>query len=60
MNSLMALLSRCLYMGHAMITVWRVSEVLGVWYWTVALWLIALLIETVIIVFSRGGREWKW
>lgn len=54
------LLTRLMYLAHAFITVWRVTEVIGYWYWTVALWLISLFIETGIVVFKRGGKEWKW
>ena len=59
-NSLKVLLTRLMYLAHAFITVWRVTEVIGYWYWTVALWLISLFIETGIVVFKRGGKEWKW
>jgi hypothetical protein len=55
-----ALLTRMLFGGHAVVTIWRTTIVLGRMYWILASGLGLLLLETGVCVIRRRGQEWKW
>ncbi|ESO88818.1 hypothetical protein LOTGIDRAFT_125533, partial [Lottia gigantea] len=56
-----ALLVRMLFAAHGLIAIWRMFMVIGetwCWYLTAALGL--LLVETMVTLCVKKGKEWKW
>ncbi|XP_070570918.1 transmembrane protein 26-like [Ptychodera flava] len=56
-----ALLTRLMFFIHAFISVWRVADVTeDPFYWFLLMTTVGLVVETVITLKLRKGREWKW
>ena len=53
-------LFRQLFLVHSMVAIYRVTYVLDESYWYLAFTLLGLIIETVVVLIYRRGREWNW
>lgn len=53
--------TRLLFAGHIFVTVWRVTDVYqDNIYWLLLLFLGGMLLEFIVIMYSREGKEWNW
>lgn len=56
-----ALFVRSLFGAHGLIAIWRLYMVIGeIWCWYLSVTLLGLLIETVVTLAVKRGKEWKW
>lgn len=56
-----ALSVRLLFASHGVVSIWRLTDVTNdARYWYLAGTLILLAIESLIAIFKRQGKEWKW
>ncbi|XP_071109194.1 transmembrane protein 26-like [Haliotis cracherodii] len=56
-----ALLVRLLFATHGFIAIWRLYMVKGkIWCWYLSGALAGLLIETIVTLCKKKGKEWKW
>lgn len=53
-------ITRVLYLLHVLFTIWRVTEVLGNIFWVMAAMTLTFLIDTVVVIVWRKGKEWTW
>ncbi|XP_061197343.1 transmembrane protein 26-like [Saccostrea echinata] len=56
-----ALFVRTLFGAHGLIAIWRLYMVIGdIWCWYLTVALLGLLIETIVTLAVKRGKEWKW
>ncbi|XP_069117865.1 transmembrane protein 26-like [Argopecten irradians] len=61
MTIIRALLVRVLFAAHGVIAIWRLFMVIRkTWCWYLTAALGGLLIETIITLTKKRGKEWKW
>ena len=59
-NALKAMITRQMFLLHAMVVLWRATEVKGDLFWLFAIPYLALIIEAMIVLLYRRAKEWKW
>ena len=61
LSPLKAILVRLVFAVHSLVTIYRVVEAYqNTYYWLLLISLLGLLIETVITLVKRAGKEWTW
>ena len=59
-KALLIVISRLLYTLHVLLTIWRVTAVLGTNFWYMACWIMTFLVESIVVIVFRKGKEWTW
>jgi hypothetical protein len=59
-DALKAIVTRLMFLAHALLAVWRLVQTTGNVFWLFAVSYVGLLVETVVILFKRRGQEWSW
>jgi len=58
---LKAIIVRLVFAVHSLVSIYRVVEAYqNPYYWLLLISLVGLLIETVITLVKRAGKEWTW
>ena len=52
--------SRLIFIAHALLLIWRITVIFGTVYWFAALGFLLVIIDVAIIFGKRKGNEWKW
>lgn len=55
-----AMISRIIYILHALLIVWRVTVVLGLYFWAFNIILLGIIAEALYVFIKREGKEWTW
>ena len=59
-NAIKAMITRALFLLHSLMAIWRVTVVTAAMYWLLTLSFVGLLTETIVVIISRKGQEWRW
>ncbi len=59
-DALKAMVTRQMFLLHALVVLWRTTEVAGDIYWLLTLPYTALIVEALVVLLYRRAKEWKW
>ena len=59
-NAFKVIITRVMFFLHALLTVWRVTEVLSVEFWALGFFNLTFIIDMCVIIFKRKGKEHTW
>ncbi len=59
-NVFKATLTRILFLSHAMLVLQRTVQMKSVMYWLFAIPYGALVIEMIVVLLLRRGKDWNW
>ncbi len=59
-NAIKAMVTRQMFLLHAILVVWRAASVGGAKYWILLVFSVGQIAEAMVVLILRQGHEWKW